>query len=683
MRLKWKIALPVLALLLLSTLLTTFLSYTQIKRSTDELVDAVIDSSLDMLVRTADETRETEQLVSKEISLKNIAFTRVLAELLRSETENGSAAPDNPEYFRNIADLFGMTEINIVDDGGNIVGSNLAENYGFNYGGADSTLAYMDILKDPATEVIEEPRASAVSEDVHQYLGAARRDAKGFVQAGFDANVPKLIREILHVSNTVDNMRIGSTGRVSALRDGIVVASHNPEKIGRDVSSDAWYAQVSEGRGKAWIEVEGESMYAGYANVDDTTILALLPRAEYAGYLAPAVNSGVISAVSALIITALVYILVSYVLRPVGALINASRMISEGDFRFKPRKRTKDEIGVLGGNFEKMADTFRSYIDEINVMLSHLAKGNLRFGIEREYVGQFESIKDSINTINNVLNGAMKDIVSASSQVSAGASQVADGAQTLATGTTQQAASIEELSSVVSEINGMAKENTKNATNALNDVHRAGELMDVCMEQMAGMLTAMRVIDEKSQNISKTTKVIDDIAFQTNILALNAAVEAARAGQHGKGFAVVAEEVRNLASKSAEAANETAALIESSSQSVTEGGRIVGAVSESLRAVAEIAQKNAVQMAALQSVSVKQSEAMEQVNTGIGQIAHVVQQNSATAEESAAVSEEMSARSAMLRELISRFKVRGGGEEEVHGVSLLPQYMSKLELERN
>jgi methyl-accepting chemotaxis protein len=302
-------------------------------------------------------------------------------------------------------------------------------------------------------------------------------------------------------------------------------------------------------------------------------------------------------------------------------------------------------------------------------MLSHLADGDLQFGIEREYVGQFESIKNSINSINSVLNGTMGDISAASSQVSAGASQVSDGAQTLAAGTTQQAASIEELSSAVSEINGMAKENTKSATEALDAVRQAGRLMGVGMEQMDRMLVAMHTIDEKSQNISKTTKVIDDIAFQTNILALNAAVEAARAGQHGKGFAVVADEVRSLASKSAEAAKETKSLIESSSLSVAEGNKIVDAVNESLHAVAEIAQRNAVQIADLQTVSVRQSEAMERVNIGIEQIAQVVQQNSATAEESAAVSEEMSGRSAALRELISRFKIKGG--EEVHDLPLL------------
>ncbi|MDR1194004.1 MAG: methyl-accepting chemotaxis protein [Peptococcaceae bacterium] len=665
MKLKWKIALPVLALMLLSTLLTTFLSYTRIKDSVDGIVDTIIDSSLNTLLTDVGEAQETNRVVSEEISLKNITLAHALAERVRLEAENGSLDLGSAAYFRGLASQFGVAEINIADSRGIIVGSNLPENYGFNYSVDDSTRAYMAIIADPAVEIIEEPRVSAVSGKTYQYLGAARADAGGFVQVGFDEEAVRVLQDILDIRHSVEDTHVGATGGAALLRGGVVVYSQNAAKIGQDASSEAWYERVALGRGKAWLNINGESEYAGYANVGDMTILILLPSSEYYKYLAPAVNVGVIGAVSALLVTALVYISVAYVLKPVGTLIDGSRMITGGDFRFKLEKRTGDEVGVLGENFERMADTFRSYIDEINVMLSHLADGNLRFGIEREYVGQFESIKHSINTINSVLNSAMTEIASASSQVSTGASQVADVAQTLAAGTTRQAASIDELSGSISEISGMAQENTKNATVALDDVRQAGLFMEAGMEQMSQMLTAMRVIDEKSQDISKTTKVIDDIAFQTNILALNAAVEAARAGQYGKGFAVVAEEVRNLASKSAMAAKETASLIESSSQSVAAGNKIVEAVNESLQAVAEIARRNAAQIADVQTVSVQQSEAMKRVNIGIDQIAQVVQQNSATAEESAAAAEEMSGQAAMMRELISQFKTKDSRDKTV------------------
>jgi methyl-accepting chemotaxis protein len=223
----------------------------------------------------------------------------------------------------------------------------------------------------------------------------------------------------------------------------------------------------------------------------------------------------------------------------------------------------------------------------------------------------------------------------------------------------KQAATIQRLSAGLGDVSGQAHSNAAEAGGALQAIQEAGKSVTVSVESMKSMLNCMADIKERSTDVSKVIKVIDDIAFQTNILALNAAVEAARAGAHGKGFSVVSDEVRNLASKSAEAAKETSVLIEGSVNKVNEGGEIAVKTNESMNSVAKIAQENAVSLQSISASSESQRAAIDDITKGVTQLSEAVQSNAAVAEQSAATAEQLAAQAQTLTDMLLQFKFTG------------------------
>jgi methyl-accepting chemotaxis protein len=371
------------------------------------------------------------------------------------------------------------------------------------------------------------------------------------------------------------------------------------------------------------------------------------------------ITVGILIAVVLMSIALAVYIS-ALVTRPLALMKNLLTQVGEtGDLAFSEAQMReireeaayKDEIAQSIAAFVRTIEQFAYYGECLSAVAGRDLTVKVRTLSDRDTCGV--ALKNMLSNLNAMFG----EIRISASQVASGSSQIAQASTNLATGAGEQAATIEEFTATVTEVHRMADENTRMAAEVLRDVQESGRMMDDCTSEMDHMLRAMQDIDEKSQHISNVIKVIDEIAFQTNILALNAAVEAARAGQHGKGFAVVSDEVRNLASKSAGAAKETAELIESSLHSVAEGNTIVAKVNDSRQAVGAISDRNAASVEKLYEGSKQQSGSMAEINLAITQLSSVVQANSATAQETAASSEEMSAQSVMLNSIVSRFNV--------------------------
>ncbi|WP_099468758.1 methyl-accepting chemotaxis protein [Konateibacter massiliensis] len=318
-------------------------------------------------------------------------------------------------------------------------------------------------------------------------------------------------------------------------------------------------------------------------------------------------------------------------------------------------------------------------LNKLMVVADAVADGNLDVSVDIESKDEIGILGAAFKRMNNTLNDVMSNINSAAEQVRTGARQVSDSSIALSQGATEQASSVEELTASLEEISSQTKLNANNANQANELAGGAKSRAEHGNVQMQEMLEAMEEINESSSNIFKIIKVIDDIAFQTNILALNAAVEAARAGQHGKGFAVVAEEVRTLAARSAKAAKETTDMIEGSIKKVESGTKIAKETAISLTEIVEEIDKVAVFVEDIATASNEQALGIGQINQGIMQVSDVVQTNSATSEESAAASEELSSQAELLKDMVSKFKLRNSSKDYPKYDEFNPEVLKMLD----
>lgn len=473
------------------------------------------------------------------------------------------------------------------------------------------------------------------------------------------------------ISDIVGDIKLEKTGGIFLVdtRTDTIIGHRDPEMTGRVLSEfngDMYeYAATQIKNGTSGLSVYDDNVYIQVAQVpgSDWTAVAYVSKSEVLGDLK--MLTGMMASVAAVSILAAVVLIILLVRRmigkPVTELNYVAGRIAEGDLNQNINYHSKDELGELSDNFGRTVVRLRDYvdyIDEISEKLQDIARGDLAFTLSHDYVGEFMKIKESLEGISRAFNETMGQINTAASQVAEGAGYVSEGAQTLSIGSAQQSEAVENLATHISEVSDGIQKTAQGAKKASEISQKVGSNILDSNEKMQHMNTAIQKISAKSTEIHNIIKTIEDIAFQTNILALNAAVEAARAGEAGKGFAVVADEVRNLASKSSEAAKDTTALIDQTVEAVEEGSGLAKETADSMMAVVENTDEVNKLIEGIAQYSAKQAAATEEVIRGINQISDVVQSNMSTAEKSAAASEELSGQANMLRELVSKFRLK-------------------------
>ena len=504
-------------------------------------------------------------------------------------------------------------------------------------------------------------------EDSQSYVVGASgmlRDKSGAVRGVAAADV-----YLDSISDIVSGIRIEDTGGIFLVdtRTDTIIGHQNASMVGNQLSASGGLYTYADGQIKSGNT--GLSLYEdNYIQIADIersnwVAVAYVSEAEVLSELYGLTRTmAKVSAAAVLVMMLLVIIQTRRIIgRPVKELSQAATRIAEGELDQTIRYKSRDELGILAYNFNRVTERLREYIkyiDEISDTLKEIAQGNLAFELKNEYTGEFTKIKSSLDEIAVELNAAMGHLKASSRDVAAGAAQVSESAVNLSQGSTEQSAEVETLAGDISIVSNNVQKLAQDAqqTSSLSKEVREGLLAS--NTKMQNMAAVIQKISDKSNEIHKIVKNIDDIAFQTNILALNAAVEAARAGDAGKGFAVVAEEVRTLAGRSADAAKETTELLGETISSMDEGVRAADDTVQSMMAAVKMSEEMGALIDDIADNTTQQASMASEISRGIDQIAIVVQSNVDTAESSAAASEELSSQAAMLRELVSRFRLK-------------------------
>lgn len=623
-------------------------------------------STIDTLGQTMTEMADTaaERIEEELNAYKNIAYVTGCIPTLSDRTatvEEKRAVVENQALSHGLqrGNIIGLDGISILD------------------GNDYSDRAYVKSAMKGETAV-SEPLVSKITGQLSIMVSAPIWE--GGVPGKKVAGVVYFVPNETFLNDIVASLQVSPNGSAYILNNAGYTIAHknmdnvkNRENTQEDAKTDkklkdlaALEVRMTLGEsGFGRYEYGGSRKFLAFSPIEGTEGWSLAINAPTKDFTQSTVNGIIITIILMVVFLAIssymAYRLARQIGEPVKDCAQRLRLLAEGDLDTPVHEiHTGDEIQILADSARTLVQGFRLMIQDMDEMLAEMSRGNLTADskCEEAYVGGYRGLLDSARKLSAQLSDTLRQINQSADQVSAGAEQVSAGAQALSQGATEQASAIEELAATINDISGKIIATADRAGDVHSQSSETGREVEQCNEQMLELVNAVRDIGESSSQIGKIIKTIEDIAFQTNILALNAAVEAARAGTAGKGFTVVADEVRNLASKSAEASKSTSVLIEGSARSVEKGMKIADETAASLQK-AVISTENTVKAVdKITEATAEQSQAVSQVTQGMDQISSVVQTNSATAEESAAASEELSGQAVILKELVGQFKTR-------------------------
>lgn len=651
---KSKITVSIVLVLVISLMMLGFINLTLTYGNTMQS----IETDLGTIVQVASERVEWEIQAFKNLSSE--------AGGIAALSDPNVSVEEKKEILAMKAQVYNCQRGNLIDANGQGIDGNTYSDREY----------FVEAMKGNVS--VSEPLVSKITGKITIIVGAPlwKDGIVGSEPVGCVYFVPneEFLNDIMRsikISDSCRSYMIDKEGNTIADLDGETIL--NGENITEAAAEDKSLAALSDIHEKM---ISGETGFDVYSGDGGRMLIAFAPVGGTDGWsLAISANSkdftgqmiktliicGIVIAAAAAASVIVAFAVGGRIGTPIRLCTERLKKIAEGDLTTPaPIVHNNDETGVLSKTTDVIISDLNKIISDTDHVLMEMSEGNFIVNSEcpEVYNGDYSGLHTSMENINHRLSDTLNKINVAADQVSTGADQVADGAQALSLGATTQASSIEELAATMGDMSAHIAKNSERCDSARAGMKNAADGMNAANERMHTLIDAMENINTASDKIGNIIKTIEDIAFQTNILALNAAVEAARAGEAGKGFAVVADEVRNLAGKSAEAAGETTKLIEDSILAVRNGNAVAAETAELMNKAAEASEDVRAIVESIAEAGRIQSDEAYQIVQSIDQISQVTQTNSATAEESAAASEELSGQANMLKELISAFKLR-------------------------